>query len=524
MGDFSKKRLMDTQKKTPFMIFAGMSFVVAYIAPAAWAPLGLPVVGLFTTTVLTVLILKSRNPSQAMVVGLAYGIGLHLKGHGWIFDSLIGPVHAGWFLSSLGTCLFVLYLALFTAIPAVIFKWCTERLSRLLWPWVLASCMILGEFARTLLFNGFSGLSLGYAFVEQVPKHWLSAVGVYGLGWLAYVTAASVAVVVVHCAARHVLAALGYAVVFYGGGFLLAKVQWVVPVGEALKFRLLQSNVRQDDKFRPEHRLTQLSAYMKWIREEPADLSLTPETAFPIPFNEIPIDHLQTLQAFTQDTGTHLFLGAPVQSGHSDGFNALFHFNPQGQLSRYNKVRLMPFGEYTPMGLSWFSHRLTIPYKDLTPGETDQRPFDLHIKGRNEHYKVGTLICHEDLFGSELHRWLPNATILLNPSNLSWFDGSDALAQRLQIVQARALESGRPVLRAANTGITAHIDHLGNVKGRLEAGQQGSLSGWVQPMTGQTAYARWGDGPVLWLSFSLLCWGVASRAVKPVKPPQKSRQ
>lgn len=263
---------------------------------------------------------------------------------------------------------------------------------------------------------------------------------------------------------------------------------------------------------------------MKWIRQEHADLTLTPETAFPVPFNELPIDDLQTLQTFSQETGTHLFLGAPVQSGHSDGFNALFHFNPQGQISRYNKVRLMPLGEYTPTGLAWFSNRLTIPYKDLTPGDKNQRPFDLQINGRIEHYQVGALICHEELFGSELHRWLPSATVLLNPSNLSWFDGSDALAQRLQIVQARALESGRPVLRAANTGITAHIDHLGNVKGQLAAGQQGALSGWVQPMSGQTGYDRWGDGPVLWLSFLLLFWGVASRAVKHLKPPQKSRQ
>jgi apolipoprotein N-acyltransferase len=434
LSDFLQRRFIDRQTMRPNLMSGALSVIVGCIAPAAWAPLGLPVVGLFATAVLAALVLNSRNPSQAMVVALAYGVGLHLKGHGWMFDSLMGPVHAGWLMSVLGTSLFVLYLALFTAIPAAVFKLCIERLPVFLWPWVFAACMTLGEFARTLIFNGFSGLSLGYVLVEEVPKHWLPAVGVYGLGWLAYLTAASVAVAAVHCAARHVLAVLVYAAVLYGGGFLLAKIQWVAPVGESLKFRLLQSNVRQDDKFRPEHRLTQLSAYMKWIRQEQADLTLTPETAFPIPFNEIPIDHLQTLQTFSQDTGTHLFWGAPVQSGHSDGFNALFHFNPQGQISRYNKVRLMPFGEYTPMGLGWFSRRLTIPYKDLTPGEKDQRPFDLQIKGRLDQHKVGTLICHEDFFGSELHRWLPHATVLLNPSNLSWFDSSDALVQGLQIL------------------------------------------------------------------------------------------
>lgn len=515
-----KSKFMTSCKRLSEVKWVVVSFVVGCIAPAAWAPLALPFVGLFAAAVLTALVFISRSASQAMAVAMAYGIGLHLMGHGWVFHSLMGPVHAGWLMSLLGTFVFVFYLALFTAIPVGIFKLFSERLPRLFWPWIFAACMILGEFARSVIFNGFSGLSLGYVFVEQLPKHWIAAVGVYGLGWLAYLTAASVALACVYFAVRHVLAAFVYAVLLYGGGFFLAKVQWVAPVGEALKFRLLQSNVRQDDKFRPEHRMVQLINYTTWIKQERADLTLTPETAFPISFNEIPVDYLQSLQSFSQQTGTHLFLGMPIQSGYRGAFNALFHFNPQNKIARYDKVRLMPLGEYTPTGLGWFSQRLTIPYKDLTPGKEDQEPFDLQIKGHIQQYKVGALICHEDLVGSELHRWLPSASILLNPSNLSWFDDSDALVQRLQIVQARALESGRPVLRSANTGVTAHIDHLGTVKGRLSAGQQGTLSGWVQPMTGRTGYARWGDAPVLWLSYSLLCLGLASRALKPARPAQ----
>ena len=383
-----------------------LSFTLGCLASVAWAPLALPLVGLFATAVLTALVLNSSNASQAMAVSMAYGIGLHLKGHGWVFKSLLGPVHAGWLMSLLGTCLFVLYLAVFTAIPAAVFKLCIERMPRLFWPWTFAACMTLGEFARTLMFNGFSGLSLGYVFAEQSPKHWMALVGVYGLGWLAYLTAASVAVACINIAVRPVLTALFYAMVLYGGGLLLAKVQWGAPAGEALKFRLLQVNVRQDDKFRPEYRQAQLRDYMKWIRQEEADLTLTPETAFPIPFNEVPVDYLQALQSFSQQTGTHLFLGMPVQSGQGGGFNALFHFNPQNKIARYDKVRLMPLGEYTPMGLGWFSRRLTIPYKDLTPGKEDQLPFDLQLNGDIQQYKVGALICHEDLFGSELHRWL----------------------------------------------------------------------------------------------------------------------
>ena len=151
-----------------------LSFALGCLASVAWAPLALPVAGLFATAVLTALVLINRNASEAMAVSMAYGIGLHLTGHGWVFSSLMGPVQAGWLMSLLGTALFVLYLAMFTAIPAVVFKLCIQRMPRLFWPWIFAACMTLGEFARTLIFNGFSGLSLGYIFVEQSPKHWMA--------------------------------------------------------------------------------------------------------------------------------------------------------------------------------------------------------------------------------------------------------------------------------------------------------------------------------------------------------------
>ncbi|MDO8892968.1 MAG: apolipoprotein N-acyltransferase [Sulfurimicrobium sp.] len=147
--------------------------------------------------------------------------------------------------------------------------------------------------------------------------------------------------------------------------------------------------------------------------------------------------------------------------------------------------------EYSPTGFSWFTGSLNIPLKDMSPGGRNQAPFALGIQ------RVGTLICHEDLTGQEVRRWLPSATLLLNPSNLAWFEGSLAIGQRLQIVRMRALESGRPILRVTNTGVTAQIDAQGRVLGRLPVSVEGVLSGTVQPQQGVTPYGRWGDWPAV---------------------------
>jgi len=115
--------------------------------------------------------------------------------------------------------------------------------------------------------------------------------------------------------------------------------------------------------------------------------------------------------------------------------------------------------------------------------------------------RIAVNICYEDLFGAEIRAaWRDPAqapTMLLNLSNLGWFDDSRALPQHLQISRLRALETGRPVLRATNTGATAVIDARGQVTAQLPYLTSGILGATVQGRTGETPYLRWGDAPAL---------------------------
>jgi len=155
---------------------------------------------------------------------------------------------------------------------------------------------------------------------------------------------------------------------------------------------------------------------------------------------------------------------------------------------------LVPFGEYSPPMFGWFYALVNMPMSDQHRGPAKQPPMRLGAQ------QVAVSICYEDLFGAELLHALPEATLLLNLSNLGWFGDSLALPQHLQIARVRALETGRPMLRSTNTGITAMIGADGSVIAALPAFERGALNAEVRGYQGMTPYARWGDWPAVTLA------------------------
>ncbi|HEX2493216.1 MAG TPA: apolipoprotein N-acyltransferase, partial [Steroidobacter sp.] len=168
----------------------------------------------------------------------------------------------------------------------------------------------------------------------------------------------------------------------------------------------------------------------------------------------------------------------------------------------YYKRRLVPFGEFFPVPSfvrEWLK-LMNLPYSDLTAGEPDQPA----LKVKNQ--KIGATICYEDAYASEQLDVLKDATLLVNVTNDAWFGDSTAAHQHLQISRMRALEAGRPLLRAANDGVSAIIGANGAVVNTLPRFQPGVLTGVVQPRIALTPYARVGNTPViLFCSLVLVC-------------------
>lgn len=497
-------------------------------ATAGWAPLAHVWMAWIAFAVLAACIMQAPAPGRAFVRAFFFAMGFHTVGHGWAFSALLHQTAAGLLWSFVGSALFITYLAMFLAVPAFVCRLLFQRqqtgnatswTNRAIWlPAVgLALAWTGAEALRGALFNGFDSLGAGYLFSGWPLRGWVPVLGVYGCSLLFFAsTAVAGAAWVNRRDSTRWRAALGAvsAVLVLAGGAVLDTKQWVQSDGVQLSFRLIQGGVPQHEKFDPLERQRQITTYVEAITAAPADLIVTPETAFTVGLTELDPAVLSTIRAFSAATRSHIFLGMPYLDAQGGERNSIFHVIPgQSELPRYDKTRLMPFGEYAPTGLGWFTERMSVALNNLTPGRTDQPPFDTRVG--DQVAKIGVLNCHEDLSSVDARRWANKVGLLLNPGNLAWFDGTLALPQRLQVARIRALEIGRPMLRVTNTGATAHIDQKGREIDQLPPQQTGVLTGSVQPTGGLTPFARFGNLAALLLAcFLLLCAVVGALPTK----------
>jgi apolipoprotein N-acyltransferase len=305
----------------------------------------------------------------------------------------------------------------------------------------------------------------------------------------------------------------GIAVALIAAGLLLPLVQWTLPANAPLTVRLLQGNVKQDMKFEEAGMRAAIDQYQQMITSKPADLVVTPETAIPVLAQQLPPQFASAVRNFSDTTGTAIVFGAiggtiTPEGQVVDYTNSLFGVTPGTRdVYRYDKHHLVPFGEFVPWGFRWFVNLMSIPLGDFARGSPVQKPFIVHNQ------PVSVDICYEDIFGEEIARNIREsdtpAGVLVNSTNLAWFGDTIALDQHLQIARMRSLETGRPMLRATNTGMTAAIDANGKVIGRLTPYTIGSLDVTVQGTSGSTPYVTSGNNTVLAVSLLLLAFGFA---------------
>jgi apolipoprotein N-acyltransferase len=280
-----------------------------------------------------------------------------------------------------------------------------------------------------------------------------------------------------------------------------------MPAGAPISVALLQGNVPQETKWRDESRAQTLVDYRRMIFEANARVVVLPETALPAFFDQLPPEYLESLREHARATGKEILLGTVERERHGaedQYYNSVVTISPLAS-SSYRKRHLVPFGEFIPAGFKWVLAILHIPLSDFGRGPGDPKP--LEAAGT----RFGVAICYEDMFGEEMIDFLPQAQVLLNVSNLAWFGNSLAPDQQLQASQMRALETGRWMVRATNTGATAAIDAHGRVVSRLPAFTHGTLTANVVPLAGSTPYARWGNYPALAIIAAVLAWAFMRR-------------
>jgi apolipoprotein N-acyltransferase len=245
-------------------------------------------------------------------------------------------------------------------------------------------------------------------------------------------------------------------------------------------------------KWRPEYRDLSISRYLQLTENHwDADVIVWPETAIPAFSHDIE-ELLGALSVQARAQNADLYVGLPVQDRSAGRyFNGVVLVNRPG--SEYHKRHLVPFGEYLPLR-SWLGglfRFLVIPMSDFSPG-TVGSPI---LEGENG--AAGISICYEDAFGEEVIEALPEARFLINVSNDAWFGDSWAPHQHLQIARMRAIETGRYLLRATNSGISAVIDDKGRIIQKSGQFEPAVIRADMVPFTGLTPYARTANSPVV---------------------------
>ncbi|MFZ5464398.1 MAG: apolipoprotein N-acyltransferase [Pseudomonadota bacterium] len=456
-----------------------------------FAPFGLFPVPLLTVALLIGLWQGAASPRRAARSGFLFGLGYFLAGVSWVYVSLhqFGGMAAP--LAAIATVLFCAYLALFPALAG----WLYGRLRAGHWlaDALLAAAAWTGaKWLRGWLFTGFPWLALGYAQTPPSPLAGLAPLaGVFGVGFASVLIAALIATA---WQARRRLPWSAAAIAAVAAlGFALGRVEWTRPVGEPLEVSLLQGNIEQSLKWKPERLRQSMDAYLRLAQAHPARLVVLPETALPLLFDQVPPDYLQALRQAADGGRGDVLLGSVMRDGSERYYNSAVGLGAS-PVQTYSKRHLVPFGEFTPPAFQWTLALLHIPMSNFSRGAPEQPV--LELAGQ----RVAVNICYEDLFGEEIIRALPEATLLVNLSNTAWFGDSLAQPQHLQIARMRSLETGRPMLRATNTGMTAMVGARGEVAAVLEPFTEGALTGTVTGYSGTTPFVRWGNGPVVALS------------------------
>jgi len=283
--------------------------------------------------------------------------------------------------------------------------------------------------------------------------------------------------------------------------YALSFLHFTTPIGQPLQVELVQGNFAQNLKFNPDYIQHQINFYQQAIARSEAQLVVIPETAFPVSENQIDKNVLKTLAK-----DKYIVTGLVGEPGNNQYANSALGLGPGLDYYRYDKMHLVPFGEFIPFGFKWFVNAMHMPLGDFYRGPPDQPPFV--IKHGDTAISAGPMICYEDAFGGELAKRqhdTPNH-LWINLTNLAWFGDSQASKQQLRLAQLRSLETGIPSIRATNTGITSVINQQGEIVAQAPEFTQISLKTKVQAYQGKTPFVLWQNTPILVFCLGLLLW------------------
>jgi apolipoprotein N-acyltransferase len=495
-------------RRGPAALFlTGALFVLSYAlgTPGYDVP-GLPLVCLAPFLALAV---SARSARQAAWRGWIAGTAGSIPLYYWIAYTVGVQGKLGWGPGGLAAFLVSAYVGAYLSVAAAAARHLESRFGeRGLWlfPFVWTAV----EMARSYLFSGFPWMLLGYTLAGSATlRQAADLAGVQGLSFLLALSSVSVYLAGRRLCDRFpakaaILLIPGIAVILFL--VLYGRSGSTNPAGSAarvpeVKVAIAQGGIDQSVKWAPENQLATLGIYgelTRTARDAGAQVVVWPETAAPF-FYGWEAGLSRRVEDIAVSGGIPILFGAPwYDPAGGEFYNSVFQMDARGVvLGRYDKRHLVPFGEYIPLRPVLFF------LSKLTPGEGDFSTGTSPALFRVHGQPVAASICYEALFPVLIREGvLEGATWLVNVTNDAWFGDTVAPHQHLAMARMRCVEFRRPMVRAANTGISAVIDGDGGVAASLGLFRRGVLVAAVRPATGETVYAKTGE--IFGISCSIL--------------------
>lgn len=460
---------------------------------------------------------ESLSPKASFFYWLSFGFGCFAVGISWVhvsMDTFGGlPLPASVALMAL----LALYLALYPALTGLGLAWLTRTNTPSLWRNLLffPALWVLTEWARGWVLTGFPWIWAGYSQTQSPLKELASIIGALGLSFLIAMLAGALAL----CFSKRYKSLLILLPIIAAATWVAPKLSQIKPTGESVKVALVQGNIPQSMKWEPDALWPTLLKYMDLSREHfDADIIVWPEAAIPAPESMVQ-DFLDNANKVANLNHTSIITGI-ISRQHDDFYNSLIvlgNHNLKQQDSpdyesdgsnQFKKHHLLPIGEFVPLEalLRPIAPFFNLPMSSFARGDYQQP--NLSAVG----HKIAPAICYEIAFPEQLRDSVNLGTdLLLTVSNDAWFGTSNGPLQHMEIAQMRAIELGRPLVRATNNGVTAVVDEHGKITASLPQFETGVLRATIPLVTGQTWFAKIGQTPLLALCGALLLLGFIRR-------------
>lgn len=477
------------------MLFALIS---GSLLPLAFAPFNFYSLAFFIPALLLYYWLQC-SPKQAALLGLIFGCGFFGTGISWIYISIHQFGNTSIVLAALLTALVVITMSLHFVLVGYLHRKCFRYKSKatqclLAFPalWLLLTFLNI----KTL---GFPWLLLGYSQLTSPLRNLAPIIGVHGISFFILFVSGALVLFATSKQKKIHLLPLSIIIFIVGASLTLGDHLWTKRDGKPIKVSLIQGNIPQKIKWDAAFLSDNINVYKKLTQKNwGSQLVVWPEGALPVVVQDIP-GFMQSLNQTAIDHNTTIITGAPYKNKKTQKYYNAIVMTGKNH-GHYLKRHLVPFGEYTPFQSIFkpLAKKFHIPLSDLSHGPKKQGLLQFNQTS------IAPFICYEIVFPSLVLDAVKGSNILLAISDDSWFGDSIALPQHLQMAQMRSLETGRYLLLATNTGITAFISPLGNILKSAQVNKREVISRNITPMSGTTPLMQWHYIPVFSLCILLI--------------------